>query len=357
MPKYPAANEKINLKDYKKIKDLTGGKTNEVALWQHRNYPELKIVVKTPITDSDEIVNHNIKSINAFLGEGNAWLIKGKPSFAMKYFEGKPLTDEDIKTLPHTMLKSGSLFTILDPNKENYLRLPSGQIIPVDYDYMIVHDDTELLSYQITYLEHRKGFAERVGDASPEEAVQYVLDSYPHAYHYLFQRWGKQYLKESQPPKELENLVESPSIDASTAINAEAITTFTKQLAELAEKAAILAADNHINAAKRAFALYELLDTSFEKYQKGNMTKEVFRETCATEMRIAHKELENHRGWKQVLLNLGLALASLGIGYIAACTANLVRTNGKHFFFRCNTDSINKLIELDKTINQVAPAA
>jgi hypothetical protein len=62
------------------------------------------------------------------------------------------------------------------------------------------------------------------------------------------------------------------------------------------------------------------------------------------------------KSWKQALFNLGLALLGLGIGYVVAGFVNLAVTGGKHFFFRCNTDSVNKIAEMENIIEQVAPA-
>ncbi|KTC84997.1 hypothetical protein [Legionella brunensis] len=354
MPNYPKENEKLDLKDYKQIKVLTNGKTNQVCLWQHKKHPELKIVVKTPYGDTANIIKHNLKSINAFFGGGSAWEVKGQESFAMKYFEGQPLTDQEVETMPRTILKKGVLFTLLDPNKDNYLKLPSGQIIPIDHDYMILHDGSELLGYQELYLDHRQGFAERVGDCTPEEGAQYVLDSYPYAYDYLFGKWGHKNISIPKPP---ENLVPLKDNEPAPSIDPAAAMRFNQQLDNLLEMGAKLAGRGHVKAAKEAFKLYERLNTGFKEYSLNPMATKAFRDVCDEAMRVARIELERHRGWKEILGNLGLAIAGLGIGYVVAGVANLVKTSGKHFFFSFNTDSANKLNDLHDTIKQMAPAA
>jgi hypothetical protein len=61
-------------------------------------------------------------------------------------------------------------------------------------------------------------------------------------------------------------------------------------------------------------------------------------------------ELEKHRGWKEILGNIALCILGLGIGYLAVCAY-------KGSFFKFNTDSINKLNDIQNTIESAAPAA
>jgi hypothetical protein len=223
MPKYTNTHGKINLNDYEKVKELTTGKTNKVSLWKHKQDSNLKIVIKIPNGDNSDLVQHNIRSINAFFGEDSAWLIEGeiegKQGFAMKYYDGISLSSQEENQLVKkkdspliTISKNGLLFTMLDRNKDNFLKLPTGEFIPIDFDYMIIHDGTQLLPYQKAYLQGRMGFSIRVGACSDEAATQHVLDSYPAAAPYLYEQWGKQYLKTdkyNQSPK----VVPTPVID------------------------------------------------------------------------------------------------------------------------------------------------
>jgi hypothetical protein len=148
--------------------------------------------------------------------------------------------------------------------------LETGEIIPIDHDYMIIHDDTELFAYQKALLDYRYGFAQRVGDASTVDAVKYVLQSYPHASLYLYQKWGKAYV--SNPALvglSLENQNDDHSEENSTAssnvnsVNPDAADKFTRQLTGIFKKAGELDAGLHYIAANKAFALHEKLETSF----------------------------------------------------------------------------------------------
>ena len=205
MPKYTDDKGTINLKDYKQVKQFTTGNTNRVYLWEHKDDSTLQIVVKIPYGNPD-LIQHNIRSINAFFGGDSAWpisgTIDGNQAFAMKYYQGKPLSaleKENLisnKSSPlRTISKNGLLFTMLDPNEDNFLKLPTGEIIPIDHDYMIIHDGGELLPYQTLFLQGRMGFAKRQGDCTTEEAAEYVLDTYPAAAPYLYEIWGKEHLK------------------------------------------------------------------------------------------------------------------------------------------------------------------
>ncbi|MDA1256136.1 MAG: hypothetical protein O2928_16855, partial [Proteobacteria bacterium] len=59
-------------------------------------------------------------------------------------------------------------------------------------------------------------------------------------------------------------------------------------------------------------------------------------------------ELEKHRGWKQVLGNLALAIIGLGVLYVAAGLVNKVFTG--NFLFFNKTDSANKVEQLKESM-------
>ena len=66
---YTNSNHKIDLNDYTKIKELTNGRTNQVALWQHKKDKQIKIVVKEPNGINPDLLHHNIRAINAFCNQ------------------------------------------------------------------------------------------------------------------------------------------------------------------------------------------------------------------------------------------------------------------------------------------------
>lgn len=188
----------IDLDDYEQIKNLTNGQTNTVNLWRRKDNHNDLIVVKSPFSQCINLINHNIKSINLYFGKGTARNVNGMNAFAMTYFTGSALSDDELSNhnkLSTTLTMNGISFTMLDPNKDNFIKTESGQIIPIDHDYMIIHDGTKLLDEHINFLQHRMGFAGRVGGIRRlEEQRDYVLNSYPKAKSYLDDFWSKQYI-------------------------------------------------------------------------------------------------------------------------------------------------------------------
>ena len=78
----------------------------------------------------------------------------------------------------------------------------------------------------------------------------------------------------------------------------------------------------------------------------------LFKKNCLEHIDIARPTLEKHRGWTQVLGNLGLFIAGLGVGYLVAGLINLAMTK-KFLFFE--TDSSNKLHQLADEVKHTNP--
>ncbi len=129
---------------------------------------------------------------------------------------------------------------------------------------------------------------------------------------------------------------------------------FDAQLRTIKMKAQALRDQGHEAAAQKAFTLYDILDTNATKYFNKELSKEAFRDICTSAISTACPELEKHQGWKQVLGNLGPALAGLGIGYVVVSLINMAIT-GHFLLFKPKTDSLQKLEELQRCIDQVAP--
>lgn len=127
---------------------------------------------------------------------------------------------------------------------------------------------------------------------------------------------------------------------------------FYEQLEVIEKKAAELRAAGHLKAAEKAEKLHEQLYKGSVQYFNNRINDEQFGTLCHQAIKKARPELETHRGWKQVFGNLALAIIGLGIGYVAAGLINLAVTG--HFLF-FNTDSANKLNEMEKVVNQIVP--
>lgn len=95
-------------------------------------------------------------------------------------------------------------------------------------------------------------------------------------------------------------------------------------------------------AALAARSLYERLDNELTTYlqNKTKATYDVFKSKCSDAISEAMPVLQQHRGLKQIVGNILLAIGLLGIGYIAAGLVNLYR-HDRFLFFK--TDSENKV--------------
>ncbi|KTD61320.1 effector protein B, substrate of the Dot/Icm secretion system [Legionella santicrucis] len=127
---------------------------------------------------------------------------------------------------------------------------------------------------------------------------------------------------------------------------------FYEQLEIIEKKAAELRAAGHLKAAEKAEELHQRLYKGSVQYFNDRINDEQFGILCHQAIKKARPELETHRGWKQVFGNLALAIVGLGIGYVAAGLINLAVTG--HFLF-FNTDSGNKLNDMEKVVNQTVP--
>lgn len=75
----------------------------------------------------------------------------------------------------------------------------------------------------------------------------------------------------------------------------------------------------------------------------------IFKNKCEKAIEEARPILEKHRGWKQILGNIGLVIVGLGVGYVVAGSIHKIKT-GKFLFF--NTDSSSKLNKVEESIEK-----
>ncbi len=125
------------------------------------------------------------------------------------------------------------------------------------------------------------------------------------------------------------------------------------QLDVIKLKAEALKKGSHATAAVHADRLWATIKEAAQKYFNKTIEKEAFRTICIQEINTARTILETHHGWKQVLSNVGLAIAGLGIGYVLAGLINK-KTTGNFLFF--GADFPKKLDVLENTVVQIAAA-
>ncbi len=118
-----------------------------------------------------------------------------------------------------------------------------------------------------------------------------------------------------------------------------------KQKAEQLTQKAAIDPQTYQPAANAANTLYQKVNDETDTYirDKNLQSYEHFKAECATAMDTARPILEEHRGCKKLLCNLAAAIAGLIVFYLLAATINYYQTNGKHFFFQFNTDSVNHM--------------
>lgn len=104
----------------------------------------------------------------------------------------------------------------------------------------------------------------------------------------------------------------------------------------------------YLIAGQYAERLHYEIKINFERFFAKKLDSTQFKENCYHAIQTARPELEQHRGWKQILGNLALAILGLGIFYVIAGCINKAIT-GNFLFFK--SDSMNKIDQLEKSIH------
>jgi hypothetical protein len=126
-----------------------------------------------------------------------------------------------------------------------------------------------------------------------------------------------------------------------------------KALENISKKQKVLERNNHAKASAAALQIITDIQPHINSYlsaDKPNI-KDFYNE-CTTVINNNKSELEKHRGWTRFLGNLVLAIATLGIGYIAFGLINQA-TTGNFLFFNPQTHSSKLLAEMEKKLLEV----
>lgn len=113
----------------------------------------------------------------------------------------------------------------------------------------------------------------------------------------------------------------------------------------------------YLNAALIANRLYLGLKAAADKYfasDRNQTAHDQFVLQTKEAIKLARPELEHHRGYKEILGNILLGIALLGIGYVIAGAINYA-LNKRFTFFR--TDTAQKLDTLEKEIATISARA
>lgn len=110
-------------------------------------------------------------------------------------------------------------------------------------------------------------------------------------------------------------------------------------------------------AYEAAYLLKERLIGESETYLKTPtlLNYNIFKTRCESHINDAHKELDQHRGWTEFLVNLALGMATLGLGILFKGAIN--HAYNRHFLFVCKADSGKELDVYAESFNKTVPVA
>lgn len=118
----------------------------------------------------------------------------------------------------------------------------------------------------------------------------------------------------------------------------------------------------HFKSYKESELLTDVFDNvqlGFNKFISHQIGKAEFRIICEENISPALKVFGYSTNLdsicKKILYNLALAIVGLGIGFVIAGLYNLYQTNGRNFFFSYNSQTVDKLVELQKFIDEAVP--
>lgn len=125
---------------------------------------------------------------------------------------------------------------------------------------------------------------------------------------------------------------------------------FMDKLDALRKKSEQLRDDGHTDAYESAKAIYVRLSTAYSAFF-GDWHKGDFQTKCHNAINENRSVLDNHRGWSEFLVNLALAVTTLGIGLLIKGVVNYA-TN-RSFFFVHQTASAKLVDGIDSIIDEV----
>jgi len=137
--------------------------------------------------------------------------------------------------------------------------------------------------------------------------------------------------------------------------NQKHLATVVEHINIIDAKAIELWLRNFSKEAKIARKLAINITTELQQYANAPTEEnlEQFKISSKALIKAARPTLEKHRGWKKILGNIGLALATLGVGYLVASGIKTLVT-GRPTFFN-DTDSSKKIKALSKEIKAIKP--
>ncbi|CEG58389.1 hypothetical protein [Legionella fallonii] len=113
------------------------------------------------------------------------------------------------------------------------------------------------------------------------------------------------------------------------------------------------------NAANKLHNKLERAGNDYFRKEPSEAAYDKFARSCKSHINEARAVLDEHRGWKKILINVVAIIATAGIGYAIAAGINMAMNKGKFTFF--STDSSLKLDSIEEHLenkgNKSSPAA
>ncbi len=129
------------------------------------------------------------------------------------------------------------------------------------------------------------------------------------------------------------------------------VSPFHSELSKLEAKANLLRSEGHQDAYKKAMEIHTTLDQAYKTLQHdGNRL--VFNQVCTDIIAKNRPGLDKHRGWSEFLVNLAIAIPTLGIGLLIKGAINLAQNKSFFFVHKTNTGKIVDEIQkkLDRSV-------
>lgn len=132
---------------------------------------------------------------------------------------------------------------------------------------------------------------------------------------------------------------------------AETIKKFEAQLDLIAKKRDELLKNGHKSASNCANKLHNDLTSLFEDLKRRPGQVDAFKDRANKAINIAHGELDKHRGWKELLVNIVCCITVIGI----LIKESINYYQGKSLFFVAKTNSAIMLDNTEELVKSLAP--
>ncbi|MGL6029057.1 MAG: tetratricopeptide repeat protein, partial [Legionella sp.] len=126
------------------------------------------------------------------------------------------------------------------------------------------------------------------------------------------------------------------------------LSPFHQALYKLKAKAELLKNKGYGDAYEHAMVIYFTLVRAHNALRQDG-DRNVFNETCTDIIKKKRPILDSHRGWSEFLINLAIAIPTLGVGLLIKGVINVAQN--KSFFFVHKTETGEIVNEIESTLD------